>query len=322
MSKLRVITFVLLTLMSTVSYAADGAGDPIATAEQARDVLQQLNAISRPTRQDFLTGSVKFSAYHEFGHFLVNEYDMQVLSREEDVADSYAIFALAPQTAKEQMEAPIRLWLFLAFAKASAKEPIKWWDEHSIDHARAFQLACYLAGAWPNRFAQLLGAFGASKERAERCGRDSRKTGDDWKSTLLPVQGVMLQLQKAVVTYKDAPKDLVWARDWLMASGLLESIAVEVRRYQLPRWRLDLAARLDREVANSGFRARYIEGSKQFVEIAGASCGQPNAFYVGPNRTVPGMMSHKPLDPQRAKVVVCYELVNMFREIAEAAIPE
>src|SRR4051794_17669552 len=98
--------------------------------------------MSRPTRQDFLTGSVKFSAYHEFGHFLVDEYDIQVLAREEDVADSYAIFALTPQTAKEQMEAPIRLWLILAFANASAKEPIKWWDEHSIDHARAFQLAC------------------------------------------------------------------------------------------------------------------------------------------------------------------------------------
>jgi hypothetical protein len=34
------------------------------------------------------------------------------------------------------------------------------------------------------------------------------------------------------------------------------------------------------------------------------------------------MWPHKPFDPQRAQIVVCYERVHLFREIAEAAIPE
>jgi hypothetical protein len=264
-----------------------------------------------------VTGSLRFAIFHELGHFLIKEYNIPILAREEDMADTYATFALPPNGRKEELEAPIRFWLINA--QRSGKAPIAWWNDHSLDHQRAFQIACLLAGSSPDRFGQLPAAFGAPAERIRGCAGESAATGDGWRQTLLPARGAMIGLQQAVVTYEPAPAALAESKVWLERSGLLESVASEIRRYKLPAWRVELEQRIQQHLQRTGFRDR--ERLKQFAEVSAAACGMANAYYAAPG-SEGGPFTPAPLSARRSKLVLCYELVDDVRKMAEANIAE
>jgi hypothetical protein len=309
--------FLALAIVGALSLAAAPPGPPLSPDQQAARVLQELNRGGRPTREDFVAGSLRFIIFHELGHFLVNEYDIPVLAREEDMADTYATFALAPHRRREELEAPIRFWLIKAYL--SGKAPITWWDAHSLDHQRAFQIACLLAGHASDRFGQLPAAFGAPVERVRGCARESATTADGWRRTLLPAAGTMIGLQQAVVTYEPAPAALAESKAWLERSGLLEGVALEIRRYKLPAWRVELDKRIQQHLLRTGFRDR--DRLKQFADVRAASCGRTNAYYVPPG-PAGGPFTSAPLTPRRSTVILCYELIDHVRKVAEAAIVE
>lgn len=301
---------------------ADILPKPSERQQQVIDVLAKLDAMLVPTREQFVAGSMSFIVYHEFGHFLIDEYDIPVLGgREEDMADAYATFEIAPTTAKEEMQAPVRLWLFYAFLKGT--KPVAWWDEHSLDHQRAFQIGCFLSGRWPERYAGLPEAFGAPSKRTALCTQDSHRTQSAWVETLRAQSAVMIDRQKAVVTYLPAPQELADAQEWLSASGLLEKVANEIQRYKLPDWRIERKARLEKDWAEGRFSPNDFDRTRQYVDVIAKSCGEANAFYVPP-RDAPGVFGVQPpsAQPQRPQVIVCYELVDRLRKLAENGLPD
>jgi hypothetical protein len=315
-----------LVLGIAASAGAVGTADifpkPTERQQQAIDVLAKLNAMLVPTREQFVAGSMSFTVYHELAHFLIDEYDIPVLGgREEDMADAYATFELAPYAAKEQMQASVRLWLFYAFLKGT--KPVEWWDEHSLDHQRAFQVSCFLSGRWPERYAGLPEAFGASPQRVALCTLDSHRTQTAWIETLRSQAATVIDKQQAVVTYLLAKEGLIEAETWLRASGLLESVATEVQRYRLPAWRIEKKSRLEKDWAAGRYGPTGFERTRQYVEVIAKSCGQANAFYIVP-RDTPGVFSIQPpsMQPQHPKIVVCYELVEEFRKLAEQGLPD
>jgi hypothetical protein len=311
---------------SVSAAAAAGTADilpkPTERQQQVIDVLTKLDALVVPTREQFVAGSVSFAVYHELGHFLIDEYDIPLLSgREEDMADSYATFELAPTAAKEKMQAPVRLWLYYAFLKGT--KPVAWWDEHSLDHQRAFQIACFLSGRWPERYAGLPEAFGAPSRRTTRCTRDSHRTQAAWVETLRAQGAVMINRQEAVVTYLPGPPELAEAQKWLSASGLLENVANEIQRYQLPDWRIERKARVEKDLAEGRFSPTDFARTRQYVDVIGKSCGEANAYYAPP-RDAPGVFGIQPpsAQPQHPQIIVCYELVDQFRKLAEEGLPD
>jgi len=307
-----------LTIVGALSLAAAPSDPSLSPDQQAARVLQELNRGGQPTRQDFVIGSLRFIIFHELAHLLVKEYDIPILAREEDMADTYATFALTPHGRREELEAPIRFWLIQAYR--TGKAPIIWWDEHSLDHQRAFQIACLLAGYSSERFGRLPAAFGAPAERIRGCATESAVTADGWRRTLLPTAGTMIGLQQAVVTYEPAHAGLTDAKDWLQRSGLLESVALEIRRYKLPPWREELEKRIQAHLQRTGPRDR--ERLKQFADVRAASCGRINAYYVPPGPAGGGVFAAAPLSPRRSTIVLCYELVDEVRKIAKATLTE
>jgi Putative metallopeptidase len=311
------VRLLALTMVGALSLAAAPSETPPSPDQQAARVLQALNRGGQPTRQEFVTGSLRFIILHELGHFLVQEYDIPILAREEDMADTYATFASAPHGRKEELEAPIRFWLIEA--ERSGKAPITWWQEHSLDHQRAFHIACLLTGYSSDRFAPLLTAFGAPGERIRGCAQVSASTADGWRRTLLPAAGSVIGLQQAVVTYDPAPPALTESKAWLERSKLLESVALEIRRYKLPAWRVELEKRIQQHLQRTG--PRDFNRLKQFADVRAASCGRTNAYYVPP-RPEGGPFSLAPLSPRRSTLVLCYELVEHVRQMAEGHIAE
>jgi hypothetical protein len=300
---------------------ADILPKPTERQQQVIDVMAKLNDLMVPTRAQFVYGSLSFVIYHELGHFLIDEYDIPVLTpREEDMADAYSTFEVAPYGKAEEVQAPVRLWLFYAYLHGT--KPIAWWDEHSLDHQRAFEIACSLAGRWPERYAGLPEAFGASAKRTQRCARDSHRTQAAWVETLRAQNAVMIDKQKAVVTYLPAPPELADAEKWLSASGLLESVAIEIQRYKLPDWRIERRARLEKEWFEGRHKPSEFASTKQQVDVIAKSCGEANASYVPPSDG-PGLFGIQPKggQPQHPQIVVCYELVDEIRTLAENGLP-
>jgi hypothetical protein len=314
--------------VSAVIFASTAAGGsravemmPKATERQQQviDVLAKLDAATAPTRDEFVAGGTAFAIYHEFGHFLIDEYNLPILGRgEEDMADAYATFELAPYTASAQMQSAVRLWLYLAFDRGAV--PIAWWDEHSLDHQRAFDVACVLTGRWPERYAGLPEAFGASSRRAAMCTREAPRKQASWVETLRAQNAVMIDRQQAVVTYHPAPAELADAEKYLRANGLLEAIATEIQRYKLPAWRIQWREKLDKDMAEGRLSVNAFDRTRQRVDVVAKSCGVANAFYTPPTDkpVVPGLLP-KGARPQRPKLTLCYELIDKLRTLAREA---
>jgi hypothetical protein len=313
-------------LLATSAIAAstkDILPKPTERQQQVMDVLANLDAAARPTREEFVAGSAAFAIYHEFGHFLIDEYTLPILGRgEEDMADAYATFELAPYTASEKMQSAVRLWLYMAFDRGTV--PIAWWDEHSLDHQRAFDVACVLTGRWPQRYAGLPQAFGASDRRAALCTRDAPRKQTSWVETLRAQSAVMIDRQQAVVTYVPAPAALAESERWLRANGLLEAIASEIQRYKLPDWRIQWREKLDKDMAEGRLSPNAYDSTRQKVDVMGKSCGEANAFYAWPTDkpAVAGILP-KSTRPQRPRLVLCYELIDKLQSLAvEAGLAE
>lgn len=307
-----------------MSAAAAGTKDimpkPTERQQQVIDVLAKLNVASEPTREQFVAGSTAFTVYHELGHFLIHEYDdIPILGRgEEDMADAYATFELAPYTSREQMQSAVRLWLYFAFDRGLT--PIAWWDEHGLDHQRAFDVACVLTGRWPQRYAGLPEAFGASPERAALCTREAPRKESSWVRTLRAQNAALIDRQKAVVTYVPAPPELADSERWLRANGLLEAVATEIQRYKLPEWRIQWREKLDKDMAEGRLSVNAFGSTRQQVDVMAKSCGEANAYYrpVTDKPAVPGILPTG-TRPQRPRLVLCYELIEKFRSLAAEA---
>jgi hypothetical protein len=250
---------------------------------------------------------------------LIDEYELPILGRgEEDMADAYATFELAPYTTSERMQSAVRLWLYLAFDRGTA--PIAWWDEHSLDHQRAFDIACVLTGRWPQRYAGLPEAFGASDRRAALCARDAPRRQTAWVETLRAHNAVMINRQVTVVRYLPAPAGLADAERWLRARGLLEALASEIQRYELPAWRIQWREKLDKDMAEGRLSVNAFDRTRQKVDVTAESCGVANAYYAPPTDkpAVPGILPKSTI-PQRPRLVLCYELIDKLRTLATDA---
>lgn len=104
-----------------------------------------------------IRGTLNFILLHEVGHALVGELGLPVVAREEDAADEFAtIFCtLLPQDQGVEMARAAAEW----FGKnGEALKPVKnlpYWDEHSLNAQRHFDILSDLYGSNPGSMAFL-----------------------------------------------------------------------------------------------------------------------------------------------------------------------
>jgi len=123
------------------------------------------------TAEDLATAtdnSVVWILLHEMSHALVDQLELPVLSKEEDVADNIATVMLSLIGAEGGDIALAGADLFGYLQEDPSKlTESAFWDEHSLDLQRANETACLVYGSDPTAFAGLENSIPA--ERRDRC---------------------------------------------------------------------------------------------------------------------------------------------------------
>jgi hypothetical protein len=149
-------------------------------------ILQQFSAIEpqkEAIRHTFLCMDFIFN--HEMGHCLVGELDLPITGREEDAADDMAAVSFAEHGGTYGPDVAFAAAQFfeLMGRKANTKD-LPFWDEHSLDKQRFFNILAIFYGSNPNRYSFIEKLIPA--QRLARCGRDYKHKARSWDRILNP----------------------------------------------------------------------------------------------------------------------------------------
>jgi hypothetical protein len=163
------VTHLRFSLAAVVIAAAAACSSP--APAQNEDDQEALRAFwSQPVNQgrleDYVRANVQFTLLHETAHYLFHVLQVPVAGREEDAADRFAVSQMIPRTAGGPVEAELTsspeaaelVWVAYSFINSGRLAPeqqrtrLPWYDEHSVDEQRGYDVLCLLYGSNPERF--------------------------------------------------------------------------------------------------------------------------------------------------------------------------
>lgn len=201
----------------------------------------------------FIRSNILATFYHEIGHGLIDVLQLSVLGREEDAADSLSavlIHNLWEEEAAAQMvyDTASAFLVYDSEAQMGGAEPA-YWDEHSLDMQRYYNLVCLYYGADPEAREADAIELGLPENRAARCPDEFALADESWATSLdalKPGKGA-----KGLRLVNSDPEDPV-------ALMLKEEISALNAAYGLPEW----------------------------IDVTVAECGEANAFYAPDAKTI------------------------------------
>jgi hypothetical protein len=134
-----------------------------------------------------IAGAFYFTFFHELGHALAGELELPITGKEEDAADQLAAIILTklPGVGRECALAAAE-WFAIEGENKQKKGNIAWYDEHSFDLQRMYDILCILYGDDQKANAGLVKSVGMSEDRQARCVRETPKKVKAWEALLRP----------------------------------------------------------------------------------------------------------------------------------------
>jgi hypothetical protein len=175
---------VVWTECGTVNAAWDGQGNIVMCYEMAEFLKALFSKRIKDKKQLTIAvmSSLMFVFLHELGHGLISMYRLPSVGREEDAADQIAGLVLIA-TGESGIEIAMRgAQFFRLLSLSGAKTPF--FDEHSLDAQRYYNLLCMVYGSDPDRLGSLVGKDKLPASRARRCPREYSKISTAWGSLL------------------------------------------------------------------------------------------------------------------------------------------
>jgi hypothetical protein len=206
------------------------AGVDEAVRELANDPkLKDVPTDKRRPLIEFVAGNMLFVYLHEMGHALVTEMQLPVLGREEDAVDAFAAVTLlklgSAVSHRVLVEAALG-WYFddLRNQKEGFKQAF--YDAHSFDKQRAYQIVCLMVGSDPESFQDLADKAQLPRDRQETCMGDYSNASWSWNKALEPHRRAPDQPKmKIAVVYGDGKGQFDVPKRASQAIRLLEIVA-------------------------------------------------------------------------------------------------
>lgn len=133
-------------------------------------------------------GATTFFFLHELGHCMIDVYNLPSTGREEDAVDQLSTYVLLDEMGEEgEAAAGSGAFVFNALAgNEQGGSPAQFADEHSLSSQRFFNLACWIYGKDPQKYASLVQDGVLPEARAGRCPGEYEKLASAWKRLLQP----------------------------------------------------------------------------------------------------------------------------------------
>lgn len=125
--------------------------------------------------------------FHELAHALISIYELPIVGKEEDAADSLATFLLIELFEDGQEIAISAADLFdLESTDRDVLEDEDFWGEHSLDEQRFFATLCHVYGSAPDQYDSLIEVGYLSEDHTERCIEEYEQLTFSWTQLLDP----------------------------------------------------------------------------------------------------------------------------------------
>jgi len=125
------------------------------------------------------------SILHEFGHVLVNMYDIPILGREEDAVDNLANILLLDyfKDGDDILLTNADIYDLYGDEKKTLEEQ-DFMDEHSLDLQRFYSMLCFVYASNPEKYEKMLSEYKFPLYRKDMCIDDLTNTSRAWYKVL------------------------------------------------------------------------------------------------------------------------------------------
>ena len=141
-------------------------------------------ALSAEEQGDLILGAGVFFLLHEIGHALVHQLDLPITGREEDAVDGLATVILVEGGSEGDALAAVEHFDAMSRLVADSGEELAFWDEHSLNEQRVYDIACLVYGSNPEAYASMVGPDYLPAERAQRCPAEFERKSRAWEQLL------------------------------------------------------------------------------------------------------------------------------------------
>jgi hypothetical protein len=136
---------------------------------------------------EFTMGNVLYVVLHELGHAIMDDLELYVLGREEDAADSFAtvtMLRIGGLFSERILEEAVKGWFYADARERAQRRKFEFYDSHSLDQQRAYQIVCLMVGSDPDKFKQLADETKMPEERQDSCRFDYGTASWSWSKAL------------------------------------------------------------------------------------------------------------------------------------------
>ncbi len=157
--------------------------------QQVITLFAQLEPDDEVIQKEYAVDTLLHTLFHEYGHAVIDQFDIPVLGREEDAVDGLASVLLIEyyDNGAEMAINAAELFALESDDRGSLQEE-DFWDEHSLDEQRYYSTLCHVVGSDPEQYGELAESAGISEERAESCIFEYQQLVDDWDKLLAPAR--------------------------------------------------------------------------------------------------------------------------------------
>ncbi len=128
--------------------------------------------------------TILFIFYHELGHALVHQFDLPITGKEEDAVDQLSTIILTNMGEEGENVTLNGAYFFFIRGQDTNIEELAFWDEHSLDEQRFYNIACWVYGKNPAAHQYLIKDEWLPEERAIRCEQEYKQISNSWNRIL------------------------------------------------------------------------------------------------------------------------------------------
>ncbi len=152
-------------------------------------LFAQLEPGDEAIEKEFAIDTLLHTLFHEYGHAVIDQFEIPVLGREEDAVDGLASVLLIEyyDNGAEMAINAAELFALESEDRGTLQEE-DFWDEHSLDEQRYYSTMCHVVGSDAAEYSELAALAGFSEERAESCVFEYQQLVSDWDKLLTPVR--------------------------------------------------------------------------------------------------------------------------------------